>query len=221
MQPKKKTGFLALFARAVKTGDADDIAELAEMASGDSETPPNYSLPPQKPEQETPTMDSDRPSWVDELLCAIKGQPPKTGDSDEDDKTDGSDDDGKEKSGDADDEDKTTDSEENEEEGQLTGDSAYRADLIVPGFDIPKKAKPTAFKRDVLGAADKQLVRQVVGDSAISKLSKQAVDMAFNAVSEIAKSRNTRGRTTDSAPHSSSATPASLNQAARDFWSKK
>ncbi|WP_241603778.1 DUF2213 domain-containing protein [Rosenbergiella nectarea] len=221
MQPKKKAGLLALLARAVKTGDADDIAELAEMASGDSETPPNYSLPPQKPEQETPTMDSDRPAWVDELLTAIKGLSPKTGDSDEDDKTGDSDDDDKEKSGDSDDEDETTDSEDDEEEGQVTGDSAYRADLIVPGFDIPKKAKPTAFKRDVLGAADKQLVRQVVGDSAISNLPKQAVDMAFNAVSEIAKSRNTRGRTTDSALNSSSATPASLNQAARDFWSKK
>ncbi len=47
--------------------------------------------------------------------------------------------------------------------------------------------KPTAFKRDVLAAADKTLVRQVVGDADIRKLPKQSVDMAFNAVSEIAK----------------------------------
>jgi len=221
MQPKKKAGLLALLARAVKTGDADDIAELAEMASGDSETPPNYSLPPKKPEQETLTGDDDSASINAKLDKLIELLTPKTGDSEEDDKTGDSDDGDKEKSGDSDDEDKTTDSEDDEEEGQVTGDSAYRADLIVPGFDIPKKAKPTAFKRDVLDAADKQLVRQVVGDSAISTLPKQAVDMAFNAVSEIAKSRNTRGRTTDAAPHSSSVTPASLNQAARDFWSKK
>lgn len=47
--------------------------------------------------------------------------------------------------------------------------------------------KPTAFKREVLASADKTLVRQIVGDADIRKLPKQSVDMAFNAVSEIAK----------------------------------
>jgi hypothetical protein len=37
-----------------------------------------------------------------------------------------------------------------EEEGKVTGDAAYRADLIQPGIQLPEKAKPTAFKRQVL-----------------------------------------------------------------------
>lgn len=204
MQPKKKSGFLALFARAVKTGDADDIAELAEMASGDSETPPNYSLPPQKPEQEGLTGDDDSAAIHEKLDRLIELLTPKTGDSEEDDPAEN-----------------TGDSEDDEKEGQVTGDSASRAEIIVPGYEIPEKSKPTAFKRDVLKAADKELVRAVVGDSAISKLPKSAVNMAFNAVSELAKTRNTRGRTTDNALSIGETTPASFNQTARDFWSKK
>lgn len=212
MQHKKKSGFLALFARAVKTGDADDIAELAELASGDSEnTPPNYSLPPQKPEQEGLTGDDDSASISAKLDKLIELLTPKTGDSD--DKMACCDDD--------DDDEKTGDSEDDEKESQVTGDSASRAEIIIPGFDIPKKAKPTAFKRKVLKAADKELVRAVVGDAAISKLPKASVNMAFNAVSELAKTRNTRGRTTDNAMSAGETTPASLNQVNRDFWFKQ
>jgi hypothetical protein len=75
--------------------------------------------------------------------------------------------------------------------GKVTGDAAYRADLIQPGIQLPEKAKPTAFKRQVLASADQSLVRSIVGDADISKLKKATVDMAFNAVSELAKNRNT------------------------------
>ncbi|HCI5472349.1 TPA: hypothetical protein NPM24_005293, partial [Klebsiella quasipneumoniae] len=67
-----------------------------------------------------------------------------------------------------------------------TGDAAYRADLIQPGIQLPEKAKPTAFKRQVLASADQSLVRSIVGDADISKLKKATVDMAFTAVSELA-----------------------------------
>lgn len=202
MQPKKKPGFLALFARAVKTGDADDIAELV-AASGDSDTPPNYALAPQVPEQEKPTMGSDRPVWVDELLTAIQSLTPKTADS--------ADDEDKEKSGDSD--------EGKEEEVKVTGDSAYRAELIVPGIELPARARDTAFKRSVLAAADKQLVRMVVGDSDVKKLPKSAVNMAFNAVSELAKTRNTKSRTADRAAPADNSIQ-SLNERNRAFWNK-
>ncbi|HBV9281401.1 TPA: DUF2213 domain-containing protein, partial [Klebsiella pneumoniae] len=48
--------------------------------------------------------------------------------------------------------------EKDEEEGKVTGDAAYRADLIQPGIQLPEKAKPTAFKRQVLASADQSLV---------------------------------------------------------------
>jgi hypothetical protein len=44
---------------------------------------------------------------------------------------------------------------------------------------LPEKAKPTAFKRQVLASADQSLVRSIVGDADISKLKKATVDMAL------------------------------------------
>ena len=62
--------------------------------------------------------------------------------------------------------------EKKEEEGKVTGDAAYRADLIQPCIQLPEKAKPTAFKRQVLASADQSLVRSIVGDADISKAEK-------------------------------------------------
>ncbi|KME79919.1 hypothetical protein SM12_02557 [Klebsiella pneumoniae] len=109
-----------------------------------------------------------------------------------------------------------------EEEGKVTGDAAYRADLIQPGIQLPEKAKPTAFKRQVLASADQSLVRSIVGDADISKLKKATVDMAFTAVSELAKNRNTK--TVDSLQTQTATTVktiAGMNQAAQEFWSKR
>ena len=121
------------------------------------------------------------------------------------------------RTGDAEDEE-----EKKEEEGKLTGDAAYRADLIQPGIQLPEKAKPTAFKRQVLASADQSLVRSIVGDADISKLKKATVDMAFTAVSELAKNRNTK--TVDSLQTQTATTVktiAGMNQAAQEFWSKR
>ena len=112
--------------------------------------------------------------------------------------------------------------EKKEEEGKVTGDAAYRADLIQPGIQLPEKAKPTAFKRQVLASADQALVRSIVGDADISKLKKATVDMAFTAVSELAKNRNTK--TVDSLQTQTATTVktiAGMNQAAQEFWSKR
>lgn len=103
-----------------------------------------------------------------------------------------------------------------------TGDAAYRADLIQPGIQLPEKAKPTVFKRQVLASADQSLVRSIVGDADISKLKKATVDMAFTAVSELAKNRNTK--TVDSLQTQTATTVktiAGMNQAAQEFWSKR
>lgn len=112
--------------------------------------------------------------------------------------------------------------EKDEKEGKVTGDAAYRADLIQPGIQLPEKTKLTAFKRQVLASADQSLVRSVVGDADITKLKKATVDMAFNAVSELAKNRNTK--TNDSLQTQTATTVktiAGMNQAAQEFWSKR
>lgn len=56
----------------------------------------------------------------------------------------------------------------------------------------------------------------------IRKLPKQSVDMAFNAVSEIAKGRNTRSTTGDAQrPNMGMTSIASLNKQNADFWSNR
>ncbi|MFP7327572.1 hypothetical protein SFC36_25055, partial [Serratia marcescens] len=60
------------------------------------------------------------------------------------------------------------------------------------------------------------------GDADISKLPKQSVNMAFNAISEIAKGRNTREITGDAqrlnlGPQNISA----LNKQNAEFWSNR
>ena len=122
--------------------------------------------------------------------------------------------------GDADDDDE----EKDEKEGAVTGDAAYRADLIQPGIQLPSTAKPTAFKRSVLATADQAMVRSIVGDADISKLKKATVDMAFNAVSEVAKNRNTAAKTADSFRSINSNTTksiAEINAAAKELWAKR
>ncbi len=124
--------------------------------------------------------------------------------------------------GDADDDDEEKD-EKDEKEGAVTGDAAYRADLIQPGIQLPATAKPTAFKRSVLATADQAMVRSIVGDADISKLKKATVDMAFNAVSEVAKNRNTAAKTVDGFRNINSNTTktiAEINAAAKELWAK-
>ncbi|CDG47146.1 hypothetical protein SCTVLC_0379 [Serratia symbiotica SCt-VLC] len=74
--------------------------------------------------------------------------------------------------------------------------------------------------REVLSSADNALVRMVVGDADANKLPKSAVNMAFNAVSELAKSRNTQTRTVDSFRQTAN-TIADLNKQNREFWSNR
>lgn len=114
--------------------------------------------------------------------------------------------------------------EKKEEEGKVTGDAAYRADLIQPGIQLPEKAKLTAFKRQVLVGADQTLVRAIVGDADISKLKRATVDMAFTAVSELAKNRNTAAKTTDgfrTMNTNTTKTIAEINAAAKELWAKR
>ncbi|ENL9369847.1 hypothetical protein AB6K86_004682, partial [Escherichia coli] len=167
---------------------------------------PQQPLPDKKPEmggEPTGDGEDDIKTLLKALLAKLEGT--ATGDNDNNP-----------------DDNPTGDGEDDEEETTITGDAAYRAEVIVPGIDLSRKVKPTAFKRDVLAAADKTLVRQVVGDADIRKLPKQSVDMAFNAVSEIAKGRNTRSTTGDAQrPNMGMTSIASLNKQNADFWSNR
>ncbi|QZN96379.1 DUF2213 domain-containing protein [Symbiopectobacterium purcellii] len=215
--PNKAKNWWERLVRARKTNDAAEMANLIDNPpdnmTGDDDvsstvTPGGVviNLSPQSP-MPAPTLpgtgdaEEDIPAWGKALIEAVaKLTPaaPATGDDDEEEKK--------------------------EEEGGVTGDAAYRADLIQPGIQLPTKAKPTAFKRQVLVSADQSLVRSIVGDADITKLKKTTVDMAFTAVSELAKNRNTAAKTTDgfrSMNTNTTKTIAEINAAAKEIWAKR
>lgn len=214
--PNKAKNWWERLVRARKTNDAAEMANLIDnppdTVTGDDDisssmTPGGVviNLSPQSP-MPAPALagtgdeQEEIPAWGKALIEAVNKMTctttPATGDEDEEEKK--------------------------EEEGKVTGDAAYRADLIQPGIQLPEKAKLTAFKRQVLASADQTLVRSIVGDADISKLKKATVDMAFTAVSELAKNRNTK--TVDSLQTQTATTVktiAGMNQAAQEFWSKR
>lgn len=216
--PSTTKNWFTRLLKARKTNDAAEMANLIDNPpdnmTGDNDdvstavTPGGVviNLSPQSP-MPAPTLpvttDSEEeiPAWGKALIEAVaKLTPaaPATADEDEDEK--------------------------GEEEGAVTGDAAYRADLIQPGIQLPAKAKPTAFKRQILAAADQSLVRSIVGDADVTKLKKATVDMAFNAVSELAKNRNTNAQTADSLRTMTTTTTksiAEINKAAKEIWAKR
>ena len=214
--PSTTKNWFTRLLKARKTGDAAEMASLIDNppddVTGDNDVSTSMTpggvvinLSPQSP-MPAPALagtgdeQEEIPAWGKALIEAVNKMTctttPATGDEDEEEKK--------------------------EEEGKVTGDAAYRADLIQPGIQLPEKAKPTAFKRQVLSSADLSLVRSIVGDADISKLKKATVDMAFTAVSELAKNRNTK--TVDSLQTQTATTVktiAGMNQAAQEFWSKR
>lgn len=216
--PSTTKNWFTRLLKARKTNDAAEMANLIDNPpdnmTGDNDdvtssmTPGGVviNLSPQAP-MPAPTLpvttdaEEDIPEWGKALIAAVaKLTPtaPTTVDEDEDEK--------------------------GEVEGAVTGDAAYRADLIQPGIQLPTKAKPTAFKRQILAAADQTLVRSIVGDADVTGLKKATVDMAFNAVSELAKNRNTAAQTVDSFRTMTTNTTksiAEINRAAKELWAKR
>ncbi|HAT2283666.1 TPA: DUF2213 domain-containing protein [Citrobacter freundii] len=216
--PSTTKNWFTRLLKARKTNDAAEMANLIDNPpdnmTGDNDdvtssmTPGGVviNLAPQAP-MPAPTLpvttdsEEDIPEWGKALIAAVaKLTPaaPTTVDEDEDEK--------------------------GEVEGAVTGDAAYRADLIQPGIQLPAKAKPTAFKRQILAAADQSLVRSIVGDADVTSLKKATVDMAFNAVSELAKNRNTSAQTVDSFRTMTTNTTksiAEINKAAKEIWAKR
>lgn len=218
-----KNNLLTRIKRAWKTGDTDTMNELLESSQTGDEggdlpqgvnlninLAPQHPMPDKDPEMgglKTGDNEEQIPAWAQAILSRLDKLEGKTTDSDDQQ-------DKKEPTGDADGEDK-------EEESTPTGDSAYRAELIMPGIDLSQKMKPTAFKRHVLASADQALVRQIVGDAAIKQLPKTHIEMAFTAVSELAKGRNTQASRTIDAASKTGSSNADLNEQNKAFWSKR
>jgi hypothetical protein len=212
--------------RAHKTKDSAAMEEALNNApnsvtgdEGTGEIPKaiNINISPQQPLPNTnPEMgkgntgdgEDDIPAWGKALIAKVEALSGKTGDNDTDpEKEKPTGDDGEEK---------------DEKEETITGDSAYKAELIIPGVDLSKPSKLTAFKRQVLVSADQAMVRNVVGDASIAKLPKHMVDIAFNAVAELAKNRNVKATgDSQSRQKSTASTIADLNKANADFWASR
>lgn len=218
--PSTTKNWFTRLLKARKTGDAAEMASLIdnppEDVTGDNDVSTSMTpggvvinLAPQNPLPGpalpgTGDEGGEVPTWAQAIIArldkleALEVQEQLTGDEDAEEKK--------------------------EEEGKVTGDAAYRADLIQPGIQLPEKVKPTAFKRQVIASADQSLVRSIVGDADISKLKKATVDMAFNAVSEVAKNRNTAAKTVDGFRNINSNTTktiAEINAAAKELWTKR
>lgn len=218
-----KNNLLTRIKRAWKTGDTDTMNELLESSQTGDEggdlpqgvnlninLAPQHPMPDKDPEMgglKTGDNEEQIPAWAQAILSRLDKLEGKTTDSDDQQ-------DKKEPTGDA-------DGEDMEEESTPTGDSAYRAELIMPGIDLSQKMKPTAFKRHVLASADQALVRQIVGDAAIKQLPKTHIEMAFTAVSELAKGRNTQASRTIDAASKTGSSNADLNEQNKAFWSKR
>lgn len=123
----------------------------------------------------------------------------------------------------------TGDSQGGEKETGLTGDSAQdvisKAELIMPGIDIPSKVTHD-FKRTVLNTVKSTrdgkvlLAKSGVDTVDFNKADKATVDMAFNTVSVVAKTQNTsQTQTKDSKPFAPK-TNAELNAIYQDYYSK-
>lgn len=226
----KDQSWFARLKRAIKTNDADTLAELAESApetlTNDSGDLPqgvnlNINLAPQQPlpvEKELGGLTTDNEGITLESLAAqvaaltelVKGgSPSATTDSDDPD--------------------------EEEEKKKSTTDAAYhqgvvsRAELILPGVKLPEGGKLAAFKRSTLDQAFKTpegqaLLLPLVGASPdFAKMPKATLDATFVSASEIAKVRNSASTT---APRisafdaSNKNSPAALNKAFAEHWKK-
>lgn len=227
--------WLKSLAKAIKTKDEDALNRLIDEAPDDipsnglTSIPGhtiNINVPAQAtalPEADRTTTDADPddepektgdeevPAWAQAIISRLEKLEGKTADSDPDD------------------DEKTTD-EDAEEDRKVTGDAAYKrniiadAEIICPGFQP---------------SGDKGLKRQVLshvmrtGDSLksfgvddFSKAPKATVDAVFTAAVALHKARNkitplSGSLTTDSAVNTKHLSPAELNKINAEFWNKR
>ncbi|MEQ9868735.1 DUF2213 domain-containing protein [Pectobacterium odoriferum] len=160
------------------------------------------------PEKKEPTGDEEVPAWAKALITRLEALEGKTTDSDPN------------KTGD----------EDEEEDRKVTGDAAFKQNLIADAEIISPGFQPTgdkALKRQVLNHA----VRtgdslKSFGVSDFTAVPKATVDAVFTAAVALNKAKNhinplNPARTTDSAPQTKRMSPAELNKLNAEFWSKR
>ncbi|WP_313396816.1 DUF2213 domain-containing protein [Pantoea septica] len=231
----KNQGWFSQLKRAIKTKDADSLADLVDNAPSELVEPsldlaravnitinPAQPLPPNKELGGLTTdqdgeggaqTNSELEAKVDALALLVQQliNPTSTATVDSDDP------------------------EEKEEKTRATTDAAYhqgvvaRAELILPGVKLPEGGKLAAFKRSTMDAAFKTpegqaLLAPLVGASPdFAKMPKATLDAVFVSASEIAKARNSAPATaprTSFYDSSNKNSPAALNKAYAAHWNK-
>lgn len=226
----KQQNWFQKLANAIRTKDEDALAKLADEAAdmpsdGMGSIPGvtiNMNVPSQAtalPADQKTTADEDAepdkktgdeevPAWAQAIIARLDKLEGKTGDADPED-------------------DKKTGDEDAEEDAKVTGDAAYKrniigdAEIICPGF------QPTGdkgLKRQVLDhAARTGDSLKAFGISDFTKAPKATVDAVFKAAVEISKAKNhitpPSGKPTGDRARGH-VTPAELNKINADFWKR-
>ncbi|WP_192034112.1 DUF2213 domain-containing protein [Pantoea agglomerans] len=232
----KNQGWFSQLKRAIKTKDADSLADLVDNAPSELVEPSldlaravNITINPAQPlpqERELGGLTTDEEGGegggamsigelekkVDALAVLVQQliNPASTSTTD-------------------------SDPDEEDEKKKATTDAAYhqgvvaRAELIMPGVKLPEGGKLAAFKRSTMDAAfrtpeGQELLAPLVGATPdFSKMPKATLDAVFVSASEIAKSRNAAPITTSRAAFYDSSnknSPAALNKAFAAHWKK-
>jgi len=230
---KPVMSWLKKLAQAIKTKDEDALAKLIDeapdMPSDGMASIPGVTINMNAPAQSTAlpeanrsttdeddpnkekTSDEEIPAWAKALLVRLEKLEGKTTDGDPDPAN------------------MTTDEDE-EENRKVTGDAAFKrnliadAEIICPGF---QPAGDKSLKRQVLSHAMR------TGDSLKSfgvddfyKAPKATVDAVFTAAVALHKAKNQLTplnnitRTTDSGISTKHLSPAELNKVNAEFWAK-
>lgn len=226
----KQLNWFQKLAVAIRTKDEDALAQLAdeapEMPSDGMGSIPgltiNMNVPSQatalpadqktttdvEPEGDKKTGDEEVPAWAKALIVRLDKLEGKTGDADAED-------------------DKKTGDEDAEEDAKVTGDAAYKrniigdAEIICPGFQ-PKGDK--GLKRQVLShAARTGDSMKAFGIDDFDKVPKDTIDAVFKAAVEISKAKNhiapPSGKPTGDRARGHMS-PAELNKINAEFWKR-
>lgn len=233
-----KPTLLQRLVAAIRTRDDDALARLAdEAAAADLPSDAMGSIPgptininvpsqatalptenrtttdetPEDEKNKDKTNDEGVPEWAVAILARLDALEGKTADDAPDDVT--------------------TADEDAEEDSKVTGDAAFKrnliadAEIICPGF---QPAGDKGLKRQVLNHALRTGDSlKAFGVSDFSKAPKSTVDAVFKAAVEINKAKNhllplNNGvRTTDGSTSTKHMSPAELNKINADFWKNR
>ncbi|MCS4315783.1 hypothetical protein M2407_000082 [Serratia sp. BIGb0234] len=226
--------WLKNLAKAIKTKDEDALNKLIDEApelpsDGMGNIPGstiNINMPSQAtslpaenrtttdedPEDPAKTGDAEVPEWANAILSRLDKLEGKTTDADPDDDT-------------------PTGDEDAEEDKKVTGDAAFKrniisdAEIICPGFQ-PKGDK--GLKRQVLNHALRTGdSMKAFGVEDFSKAPKATVDAVFTAAVQMNKVKNQitplpiNKHTIDGAAAPKNLTPAQINELNRKFWNER